>query len=493
MLNSWLHLLALIVYLGAVVGLWAILLPSAAAIETHEDRAGFLARGLKYYNPLQVGALGILIFTGAFQLTELKAMYRELFVKQVGYQLAVKLTFAFLLVIFSVYQSMGIGHRFVRRHEGGDAVSRRIGFSHSSPQKRALVHMHSRSDYSLAPDSACECKAEAWQLIPVGAMNGYGAEIPFRGNVMVNRKLRIIYRSNSHAPFGSSRTNRGFGRKNGLSVDTSPQLVREKSGGSAQNGQVDLISGNHHNLYVRNARNGEDFVHLAQPTNNWTENKLVVTDEIGSVQDLRGRKIVADRLTSHAGLNIWLFLRQEGLDVDRGDVELVELRGATEERWRRVLKGEFAATFVTLPHDARAAKAGARVSSVRAMPMIRGVTLTTTMSFIRSHEEEIGLLVRGFADAIHFFITQKEQTLEILKEHASPILHLESDDEVERLYEEWAHSLERKPYPALDAIANVFQLAVGAIRKSPASIPALWNSHYVRDLDDGSYIDRLYQ
>ena len=123
MLNSWLHLLALIVYLGAVVGLWAILLPSAAAIETHEDRAGFLARGLKYYNPLQVGALGILIFTGAFQLTELKAMYRELFIKQVGYQLAVKLTFAFLLVIFSVYQSMGIGHRFVRRHEGGDAVS----------------------------------------------------------------------------------------------------------------------------------------------------------------------------------------------------------------------------------------------------------------------------------------------------------------------------------------------------------------------------------
>ena len=123
MLNSWLHLVALIVYLGAVVGFWAILLPSLTAIDKHEDRTNFLARGLKFYNPLQVGALGILIFTGAFQLTELKAMYRELFVKQVGYQLAVKLAFAFLLVIFSVYQSMGIGHRFVRRHEGGEVVS----------------------------------------------------------------------------------------------------------------------------------------------------------------------------------------------------------------------------------------------------------------------------------------------------------------------------------------------------------------------------------
>jgi len=91
MLNSWLHMVSLIVYVGAVVGLWAILLPSVSAIEKHEDRVGFLARGLKFYNPLQVGALGILIFTGAFQLTELKAAYRELFVKQIGYQLAVKL------------------------------------------------------------------------------------------------------------------------------------------------------------------------------------------------------------------------------------------------------------------------------------------------------------------------------------------------------------------------------------------------------------------
>jgi len=123
MLNSWLHLISLIVYLGAIVGLWAILLPSVSAIEKLEDRVGFLARGLKFYNPLQVGALGILIFTGAFQLTELKAAYRELFVKQFGYQLAVKLLFAFLLVIFSVYQSMGLGHRFVRRHESNEAIS----------------------------------------------------------------------------------------------------------------------------------------------------------------------------------------------------------------------------------------------------------------------------------------------------------------------------------------------------------------------------------
>lgn len=123
MLFSWLHLIALTVYLGAVVGFWLMLLPAASVLEKHEEKAHFLARGLKFYNPLQVGALGIILFSGAFQLTELKAAYREMFVKQIAYNLGIKLLFAFLLVIVSVYQALGVGHRYVKRHEGGDPVT----------------------------------------------------------------------------------------------------------------------------------------------------------------------------------------------------------------------------------------------------------------------------------------------------------------------------------------------------------------------------------
>jgi len=310
---------------------------------------------------------------------------------------------------------------------------------------------------------------------------------------MAFAELRIIYRSNSHAPLWLVAEKSGVWEKNNLAVNTSPQLVREKAVEALRNGHVDLISGNHHNLYVRNAK-GEDFVHLAQAGNNWTENRLVVAHGIRSVIDLKGKKVAVDKLTSHAGLNIWLFLRREGLDADRGDVDLVELRGPAEERWKRVLSDEFAGTFVTLPHDTRAERAGAHVIRVRAMPMIRGVTLTTTMSFVKNHEAKIRLLIRGFVDAIHFFITRRQETLEILKEHASPILHLQSDEEVETLYEEWAHSLERKPYPAIEAIANVFRLAVRRNPEIASFNPlALWDSHYVRELDDSGYIDQLYQ
>jgi len=123
MFNTWLHLVALVVLLGAIVGFWLIFLPSLSTLRNHEERSRFLALGLKFYNPLQIGALGIVLFTGAFQLTDLKAAYREMFIKQLGFALAVKLTLAFFLVIFCVYQSMGIGHRFVRRYEGGERAT----------------------------------------------------------------------------------------------------------------------------------------------------------------------------------------------------------------------------------------------------------------------------------------------------------------------------------------------------------------------------------
>jgi uncharacterized membrane protein len=123
MFYAWVHLIALIVYFGAVIGLSFVLVPAISSVEQHEAKLRLLARGLKLYNPLQVGALGILIFSGAFQLTELKAVYRELFVQQLGYDLGVKLLFAFFLILFSVYQSMAIGHRFVKRQESGDAAT----------------------------------------------------------------------------------------------------------------------------------------------------------------------------------------------------------------------------------------------------------------------------------------------------------------------------------------------------------------------------------
>jgi len=123
MLTSWLHLIALAVYFGAVAGLWAIFLPSLSAVDRHEERLKLLARCLKIYNPLQSGALGLLVLSGAIQVTDLKAGYRELFVKEFGATLGLKLLLSFVLILLSTYQTMAVGLRFVRRYEGGESFT----------------------------------------------------------------------------------------------------------------------------------------------------------------------------------------------------------------------------------------------------------------------------------------------------------------------------------------------------------------------------------
>src|SRR3989338_8813481 len=101
MLISWLHLISLAAYLGSVVGLWCIVVPALSAVRDHKGQLILLARSLKYYNPFQTAALGVLVLSGAFQLTELKATYRELFIKDLGVPFGWKLILSFVLIVFS--------------------------------------------------------------------------------------------------------------------------------------------------------------------------------------------------------------------------------------------------------------------------------------------------------------------------------------------------------------------------------------------------------
>ncbi|HWP59176.1 MAG TPA: hypothetical protein VNL14_14880 [Candidatus Acidoferrales bacterium] len=123
MLVSWLHVAALIVYLGSLLALWIVHLPALAKIADAREQARLLAQKLRLYNPLQTATLGVLVLSGAFRLTELKAAYRDQFAKALGAILAVKLTLAFFLIILGVHQTMGVGLPFVRRYDAGEAVS----------------------------------------------------------------------------------------------------------------------------------------------------------------------------------------------------------------------------------------------------------------------------------------------------------------------------------------------------------------------------------
>ncbi|MGH8008344.1 MAG: hypothetical protein ACREQ3_15215 [Candidatus Binatia bacterium] len=121
-ITLWLHLLSLAIYFGSGVVLVAVLLPMAAQIAAPQDKQRFLAQGLKLYNPLSIGALGVTLMTGAFNLTSYKAMLGTRFFALLGGVLGLKLLLVFILINVSAAVSLGMGHRIVRTELRGEAI-----------------------------------------------------------------------------------------------------------------------------------------------------------------------------------------------------------------------------------------------------------------------------------------------------------------------------------------------------------------------------------
>lgn len=111
------HLSALAVYLLSTMAL-LLRLPGIARNPEPSAQRRLLVRWLRPYNVLSVGAVGVLIISGASALTDLKALYGPAYVRLI-WPLAGKLTLTFVLTMVATYVSFGLAHRIVRAEQGG--------------------------------------------------------------------------------------------------------------------------------------------------------------------------------------------------------------------------------------------------------------------------------------------------------------------------------------------------------------------------------------
>jgi ABC-type nitrate/sulfonate/bicarbonate transport system substrate-binding protein len=307
------------------------------------------------------------------------------------------------------------------------------------------------------------------------------------------KKIRVYYRAAGHVPLWRVMEVGGFLAKHGVEIELgSREGKREQALAELRAGELDIISGNHHNLYAPRALNGEPFVHIAQTNNLWKENWLVMRPGMKGLKDLKGKRLAMDDFHSHNGLNVWRYLQLNGLEEGR-DIELVNGERKGLDRIRKVMSGDYDATFVRPVEQLRGRSLGANIIEMPSMPMIEGVTITTTTTYVNNHQEEIRGLLLALVEATHFFKTRRQDTLNILKQHCSDVLKHQSDEETELFYKTQENSLEPKPYPTLGAIENVFALAARECPEIRDSNPlAMWDLHYVREIDDSGYIDKLW-
>lgn len=260
-------------------------------------------------------------------------------------------------------------------------------------------------------------------------------------------------------------------------------------------GRVDFVSGTHISPYVKVAR-GEPIVCLASP-NNELQDSLVTNRPIKTLSDVKGMRIVETSLVhpdtgyNHPRGNHMLYIKKAGLDVNR-DVSWLELAEHNTPEFRRdqmraLLEGEGDAAFISSSTEEYEQK-GLHVLKLDVLPMISGPTITTSFVALHAHEQMGERLVRALVRAIALVQTKPKEAREALERGSRG--NVEVTDRTMRSLAR----LERKPYPSAPAVSNAHELCtMQHPETAKVSALALWDLHYLRELDQSGFIDALYE
>jgi ABC-type nitrate/sulfonate/bicarbonate transport system substrate-binding protein len=325
-------------------------------------------------------------------------------------------------------------------------------------------------------------------------------------------KISFPYRATTHLAFLHVVGESGCWAKHGLDVDYDWQISKSDAHRAVASGEVEFVGGNHISTYGHRAR-GDQWVYVGQ-TQSSVLCKLAARADSGinSVADLRGKKI--GTRGNHPGLNDWLFLKQRGLDVDRGDFEFVreigglgsaedieQLEGVEAEQkknekylplWRWIQDGHVDAALLMSPGHLFAADAGLKIIDIEPLPMIWYTTVSTNLRFVQKNPDIVERFLKGLLEGIHFSKTRPEESIKIIHKHHNREGQLNLEQAI-YMYNDIAPALDARLYPTMNAIANVYEAAKrydpDAAKINPLE---LWDLHHVRRIDDSGFIDALY-
>ena len=316
--------------------------------------------------------------------------------------------------------------------------------------------------------------------------------------------VNFPYRSSSHLALMHVINECGAWERQGLDVDYDKIINREDAHELVPTGEVEFVSGNHVSTYAARAR-GDTWAYLGQTV---SKNKiaLITRPDIGieKLEDVRGRKFGSRG--RHPGLNTWLYLKQNGLDPDTDQVDIVreervELPDGTKQLNRKSLMdmvkdADVDACFMALPRREFARRDGLKIIELPPQPMVFFMTVSSSMKLVQERPDLIERMLKGVLEGIAFFKIEREKTIQILMDKHNKEGQLDRDM-AERLYDDFAPILEPKLYPGLDAINNVYQEALKQDEKAGDAKRihpmALWDFHPLREIDDSGFINNLYK
>ena len=194
----------------------------------------------------------------------------------------------------------------------------------------------------------------------------------------------------------------------GLFAAEGLELQISRTGSSTQQmrglsqGTYDIASTAFDNVLAWSGKEGAEIVTVAQ-----TADKVIlplfVRPEIKTWNDLKGRKVAVDSADTGFAFILRRILLLNGLDLKRGDFELVP-NGAPAQRMESMKRGETFAGIINVPVDAQAKEAGLVPFQYpeEVLKDYPGTVLAVNRTWAQSHKKELVGFLRAWRTALRW-------------------------------------------------------------------------------------------
>jgi len=277
----------------------------------------------------------------------------------------------------------------------------------------------------------------------------------------------------------------GLFKKHGLIVDELPIRDTLSAGVQSLIG-VDFLIGFGNPLAILHPVAGGADVALVGAHVSYDQYGMGVATGVSSVKELKGKKVGVSALGARSDLIARVILRRAGLDPAR-DVELVAA-GLAPARALALSKNLVQGVPLNQQVAAEAKKLGIKILELKSVPVVTDL-LMTTRSFIKREEDTVRRFMRGYADAIHHFVSRRDDSLAILKKYFPNNQGLT----VNAMYDNFSAQL--RPLPELNGEALQALVDVGAAMEKPSKSlkPAdITEPRFVDELKNSKFLKDLY-
>jgi ABC-type nitrate/sulfonate/bicarbonate transport system substrate-binding protein len=178
-----------------------------------------------------------------------------------------------------------------------------------------------------------------------------------------------------------------------------------------------------------------------------------VGSKIATLKELKGKKVGVSALGARSDLIARVMLRRAGLDPAK-DVEMVAA-GLAPARALALSKDLVQGAPLSQDVAKEVQKLGIKILEMKTVPVVTDLLLTTR-SFIKREEEMVRRFMKGYATAIQYFVSKRNESVGILKKYFPG----NQGVSVETMYDVFSAQL--RPLPELNTEAIQALVDVGA-------------------------------